>query len=210
MAWRIGDDLPDGRRQAPAAARNREPILAVLTRVLPPHARVLEIGSGTGEHAVHFARALPMVRWQPTDPDPAMRDSIAAWIAHADAPNVDAPLALDVTGTPWPIDAADAIVAINVVHVSPWHATLALLAGAARLLPSGGPLVLYGPYRRADVPTAASNEAFDASLRAHDPAWGLRDVAAVERAAADVGLELVETREMPANNLALVLRRRAG
>jgi len=210
MAWRIGEDLPDGRHHAPAAARNRAPILAVLARVLPADARVLEIGSGTGEHAIHVAAALPQVRWQPTDADPAMRASIRAWIAHAGTSNVDPPVALDLMAEPWPVQAADAIVAINVVHVSPWDATRALCAGAARLLPPSGPLVLYGPYRRAGVPTAPSNEAFDAQLRAHDTRWGLRRVEDVATVAADAGLDLVETIDMPANNLMLVLRRRGA
>jgi len=209
MAWRIGTDLPDGRQDAPSAARNRDPILGVLRRVLPPRGKVLEIGSGTGQHAVHFAAALPGLRWQPTDPDPALRASIAAWIAHAQAANVAPPLALDVEAQPWPVDAADAVVCINVLHVAPWRVVPALFAGAARVLPAGAPLVLYGPYRRADVPTVESNERFDAQLRAHDPEWGLRNIEHVARAAGAAGIDLVETLAMPANNLCVVLRRQA-
>lgn len=208
MAWRIGEDLTDGRHEAPAAARNRDPILALLRRVLPARGRVLEIASGTGQHAVYFAAALPGLRWQPSDPQPAMRASIAAWVAHEGVGNVDPPLALDVTATPWPVEAADAVVAINMVHVAPWHAAIALCEGAAGILPAGGPLVLYGPYRRDGVPAAPSNERFDESLRSHDPAWGLRRVEDMARVGADAGLELEEIVEMPANNLTLVLRRR--
>lgn len=210
MAWRIGEDLPDGRQEAPAAIRNRDPILAVLRRVLPARGRVLEIGSGTGQHAVHFAAALPGLTWQPTDADPAMRASIAAWISAAQLANVAPPLTLDIQVRPWPVHEADAIVCINVLHVSPWRASEALCSGAARILPTGAPLVLYGPYRREGVVTAASNERFDAQLRAHDPAWGLRGVEDVAATAAAAGLDLAETVEMPANNLTLVFRRRGG
>jgi SAM-dependent methyltransferase len=208
MTWRIGDDLTDGRQDAPSAVRNRDPILAVLQRVLPQTGTVLEIGSGTGQHAVHFAAALPQLRWQPSDADPAMRASIAAWIAHERVANVAAPVALRI-GEPWPVDAADALVCTNVLHVAPWHVVPALFAGAARVLQPGAPVVLYGPYRRAGVPTAGSNERFDAQLRAHDPAWGLRSVEDVASAARDAGFDLAETVEMPASNLCLVLRRAA-
>jgi Protein of unknown function (DUF938) len=195
------------RRSSPSAARNRDPILAVLRRVLPADGLVLEIASGTGEHAVHFAAALPGVEWQPTDPDEVSRRSIAAWRADVGLPNLRAPLALDVTGDDWPVERADAIACINMLHISRWGATVGLMAGAGRRLPAGAPLVVYGPFRQADVPTAPSNDAFDQSLKARDPAWGLRDVEAVAGEAAGQGLTLREIVPMPANNLTLVFRR---
>jgi len=194
------------RHVSPVVQRNRDPILEVLRRVLPARGAVLEVASGTGEHAVYFAAALPELRWQPTDPDPRSRWSIASWTEHTGAPNVAPPLALD-TRAAWPVDAADAVVAINMVHISPWPATLALLDGAARVLPPGGPLVLYGPYRVDGAHTSPGNTAFDAALRERDPEWGIRDVADVAAAAAAVGLPLVERVPMPANNQSLVFRR---
>ena len=167
------------RRTAPAAERNKEPILAVLRRVLPDSGLVLEIASGTGQHVVHFAQALPDLEWQPSDPDPEARSSIAAWIAHEGLPNVRPPLDLDVGAEPWPIERADAVVCINMIHISPWAATLHLMAGAARLLPMQGVLFLYGPFRRLDRETAPSNEAFDAQLRRQNPEWGVRNLEAV-------------------------------
>jgi hypothetical protein len=205
--WPIGDELGDGRLQAPAAARNRAPILDVLRRVLPAEGIVLEIGSGSGEHAVFFAAALPGLTWQPTEPDAALRRSIVAWTRVAGAANVRAPLALDVQQPHWPVSAADAVVAINVVHVSPWSAVPALFAGASRVLAAGAPLVLYGPWFRAGEPAAPGNVRFDATLRAHDPTWGVREVGAAADVAATQGLRLYETIEMPANNLVLVFRR---
>jgi cyclopropane fatty-acyl-phospholipid synthase-like methyltransferase len=193
------------RRTSPATARNREPILAVLQRVLPPDARVLEIASGAGEHAVYFSRAMPGIKWQPSDPDVHARESIAAWIAEEQLGNVAAPLDIDVcrevcsAAPPF-----DAVVAINMIHISPWEATLGLMAGAGRLLLAGGVLVTYGPYMRDGRHIAASNQAFDASLRARDSSWGVRDVADVEGAALMRGLRLREIVEMPANNLSLV------
>jgi hypothetical protein len=196
------------RRSSPSAARNREPILEVLRRVLPASGRVLEIAAGTGEHAVHFAGALPGLAWQPSDPDATSRRSIAAWRAEAALPNLHEPLELDVTAADWPVGAVEAIVCINMLHISPWAATEGLMAGAAARLAPGAPLFVYGPFRRAGVPTAPSNEAFDASLRARDPAWGLRDLDAVAQLAAGQGLDLVEVVKMPANNLSLLFRRR--
>ena len=195
-------------RHAPATARNREPILAVLRRVLPAHGLVLEIASGTGEHAAFFAAALPAIEWQPTDVDPAALDSIAARREAAGIANLRAPLALDVTSEPWPVDRADAIVCINMIHISPWRATEALLDGAAHVLPAGGTLYLYGPVRVGGAHTAPSNAAFDADLRARNPAWGVRDLEAVAAEAAAREIEVVETVAMPANNLSVVLRRR--
>ncbi|HEX8009799.1 MAG TPA: DUF938 domain-containing protein [Casimicrobiaceae bacterium] len=208
MTWQIGEELGDGRWHAPAAQRNRGPILEVLTRVLPPTGLVLEVGSGTGEHVVHFAQALPRLTWQPTEPDAALRRSIALWVRHEQLGNVREPLALDVRERPWPVSAADAVVCINVVHVSPWATTLDLLAGAADILPLGGVLYCYGPYRRHGRHTAPSNEAFDAKLRAYDPEWGLRDLEQICAAADRVGLELAEVLDMPANNFSLILRGR--
>ena len=192
---------------APATERNREPILTVLRRVLPPSGLVLEIASGTGQHAVHFAAALPSLQWQPSDPDPSQRASIAAWTEAHPTPGLLPPLALDVHDRPWPIERADAVVAINMVHISPWSATLALLDGAEKLLATGAPLVLYGPYLQSDVVTAPSNLEFDRSLRDRDPAWGLRSVEDVVAAATPRGFTRVEVVAMPANNVSLVLRR---
>jgi hypothetical protein len=180
----------------------------VLRRVLEPDARVLEIASGAGEHAAFFAAALPGVRWQPSDPDAGARDSIAAWRDHAGLPNLHAPVALDAADpASWPDAPADAIVCINMAHISPWAATEGLVAGAAARLPRGGQLFLYGPYLEADVPTAPSNLAFDESLRARDPAWGLRRLEDVVALAARCGLRLAERIAMPANNLCLVFVR---
>lgn len=200
----------DARRQAPSTARNREPILAVLRRVLPARARVLEIASGAGEHAIHFARAMPDWTWFPSDPDEAARASIAAWIASEGLANVRAPRAVDVREERWGVEDEapfDALVAINMIHISPWTATLGLLAGAGRLLQAGGVLYTYGPYMRDGRHTAPSNQTFDASLKARDPSWGVRDVAEIERAASAQGLALREIVDMPANNLSLVFVR---
>jgi SAM-dependent methyltransferase len=192
---------------APATLRNREVILDVLRRVLPARGLVLELASGTGEHATHFAKALPGLVWQPSDPDESARESIAAWTAELGATGVLPPLAIDASAARWPLDRADAVVAINVVHISPWEVTLGLLAGAARLLPPGGPLYLYGPYRRDGRHTSPSNEDFDASLRDRDPRWGVRDLEVVSRAAQEAGFSPPEVIAMPANNLSLVFRR---
>lgn len=192
---------------APATARNREPILGVLRRALPEHGLVLEVAAGTGEHAAFFARAFPALEWQPTDVDERALASIAAHRRDAGAANLREPIVLDVTHEPWPIESAAAIVCVNMVHISPWSAAQALLAGAGRVLPAGGVLYLYGPYRVGGRHTAPSNEAFDAQLRASDPAWGVRDLEDVVGEAEKHGLSLVETVEMPANNLSVVLRR---
>lgn len=194
------------KRSAPSATRNREPILEVLHQVLPDRGLVLEIASGTGEHAVHFAAALPGLTWQPTDPDADARASIAAWRDEAGLPNLRPPLPLDVTAA-WPVDAADAMLCINMIHISPWDATRGLMHQAGRLLPHGAPLLLYGPYKRPDRPIEPSNAAFDADLQARDPRWGLRDLADVEAEAAANALRLTRIVEMPANNLTLVFRK---
>ncbi len=197
----------DERQIAPAAERNKEPILTVLRRVLPESGLVLEIASGTGQHVVHFAGALPGLTWQPSDPDPQMRASIAAWLADAGLPNLQPPLDLDVLADEWSIERADAVVCINMIHIAPWAATLHLMAGASRLLPLQGVLVVYGPFRRFSRHTAPSNETFDAQLRRSDPEWGVRDLEAVTDVAEQNGLVLEEVIEMPANNLSVVLRR---
>ena len=204
----------DDRRYAPATQRNREAILAVLRRALPASGTILEVASGTGEHAVWFAANLPGVGIQPSDPDEENRASVAAWARFTGVASVRAPLAIDVTAPAWetgegvPRDVA-AILCINMVHISPWAATLGLMRGAGTLLPPGGVLYLYGAYKRGGVHTAPSNASFDASLRARDPAWGVRDLEAVTAAAADAGLAPGSVIEMPANNLSVVLRRRA-
>ena len=205
--WMPGDGEAAAKRHAPATLRNRDAIRAVLAGWLPASGIVLEVASGSGEHIVHFAASFPDLDWQPSDPDPAGLTSIAVWRAEAGLANVAPPLALDASASDWPVEQADAVLCINMVHISPWEATLGLLAGAARLLASGAPLILYGPYIEPDVPTAASNLAFDASLRARDPAWGLRDTEAVQAAARDAGLTFAERRAMPANNLMLLFRR---
>jgi len=193
----------DLRRHAPATQRNRDAIVDILRDALPSSGLVLEVASGSGEHAVHFAAAFPALDWQPTDPDPAALASIAAWRAEASLPNLRAPMQLDAA-TDWPVAQADAILCINMVHISPWDATLGLLRGAGAVLPSGGPLYLYGPYIRAGVETAPSNLSFDASLKARDPSWGLRTVEDVMAAANMQGLRFDRLIEMPANNLSLL------
>jgi SAM-dependent methyltransferase len=200
--------VADMRQYAPSTARNRGPILAVLRRILPADARVLELASGAGEHAAFFAAAMPGVVWQPSDPDPGARDSVAAWIAADALANVLPPRAIDAREALWDAaDAYDAIVAINMIHISPWDATLGLMAGAGRLLRDGGVLYTYGPYMRDGRHTAPSNENFDAWLKDLDAAFGVRDVADVEAAARAQDLTLREIVEMPANNLSLVFTR---
>jgi SAM-dependent methyltransferase len=198
---------PREPRHAPATARNRQPILEVLQRALPPEGHVLEVASGTGEHAVFFASALPSLVWQPSDPDATSLASIAAWVDEAGLPNVRPPVPLDATADRWPVDRADAVVCINMIHIAPWAACQGLMAGAARLLAPGGVLYTYGPYRVKGAHTAPSNEAFDASLRARNPSWGVRDVDDVAAVAKRHGLHLHDTAPMPANNLSLVFRR---
>jgi hypothetical protein len=195
------------RRSAPAALRNREPIAALLHGILPAAGTVVEVASGTGEHASYFARLFPDLDWQPTDPDDGALASIRAWRAEERLPNLREPLRLDASASDWPVDRADAILCINMVHISPWAATLGLLDGSARLLPAGAPLILYGPYRRAGVPTAPSNEDFDRSLKARDPRWGLRDLEKVVAEAEARSLRFEKLFEMPANNLTIVFRR---
>ena len=189
---------------APSAERNKQPILEVLTRVLPSTGLVLEIGSGTGQHVTHFAKALPGLVFQPSEMDEGLHASIAAWTRHEKLANVRPPLAFDVMRLPWPVSAADAVVCINVIHISPWEATLALMKGASEILPPGGVLVTYGPYRRNGRHTAPSNEAFDTSLKARDPRWGVRDMEEVVAAAKGAGIVFKEVVAMPANNFTLI------
>ena len=195
------------RRSAPAAARNREPIADVLRGFLPAKGLVLEVASGTGEHSLHFARTFPGLLWQPSDPEPASLRSIEAWRAESGLFNLLPPVALDARAADWPVDAADAIMCINMVHISPWAATPGLMRGAGRLLEAGAPLYLYGPYRQAGVETAPSNEAFDADLRARNPEWGLRSVEQVTDEAGRHDLTLERVVAMPANNLSLLFRK---
>ncbi len=203
----MSEPTPEEALTSPSVARNREPILAVLRRVLPERGHVLEIASGTGEHAVYFAAALPNLLWQPTDQDSLALRSIAAHRAAAGLANLAPPLPLDASASDWPVSHADAVVAINMVHISPWSATEGLMRGSARVLPPGGILYLYGAYKENGIHTAPSNAVFDESLRARHPDWGVRDVADVTRLANTHGLVLVERIPMPANNLSLVFRR---
>jgi hypothetical protein len=196
------------KRHAPATERNREPIAQVLARELPAQGRVLEIASGTGEHAVFFAARFPMLAWQPSDPDSDALASIAAYHADYSGNNLDAPVLLNaVAPATWPVQEAAAILCINMVHISPWEATQGLFAGAAQVLGSGqGPLILYGPYLEQGIDTAGSNLDFDASLKARDPRWGLRQAEAVDALAAQHSLVRTARYAMPANNIMLVYR----
>jgi len=208
----------DARLFASATDRNREPILAVLERMLAPRdgARgpdgdVLEIASGTGQHAVFFAARLSGLTFQPSDPDAERRASIAAWVAESRVGNVRAPLALDVTSETWPVERpVVAILCINMIHISPWEATLGLMRGAARWLAAGAPLYLYGPFMREGRHTAPSNAAFDADLRARDSRWGVRNLETVRDVAREHGFALDAVVEMPTNNLSVVFRRSPG
>jgi SAM-dependent methyltransferase len=195
---------------SPAVTRNRDPILAVLRRVLPDRGTVLEIASGTGEHAAYFAARLPDLIWQPSDVDPDALASIEAHGEAANSPNLRAPVTLDVTAPAWPVTQADAVISMNMIHISPWAAAQGLMAGAARLLADGAPLYLYGPFKENGEHTAPSNAAFDASLKARDPRWGVRDTGDVRALADSHGFDFIERVAMPANNLSLVFRRRAA
>ena len=196
------------RREAPAAARNRQPILNTLRAHLPPRGVVLEIASGTGEHAVHFAQALPALTFQPSDPGADQRASIDDWARTLGLANVRPALDLDASAGHWPIDHADAVVCINMIHIAPWTAAVGLMSGAARVLPAGGLLFLYGPYHRNGRPTAPGNETFDRSLRQQNEAWGIRDLEEVTALAASHEFAAPDIVEMPANNLSLSFRRR--
>ena len=200
----------DQRMFSPSAARNAEPILKVLKRLLPLRGVVMEIGCGTGEHAVHFAKEMPALTWLPSDPDPGSRASTASWIRFTGLNNVLAPRDVDVCSNVWDVEMLapfDALVSINMVHIAPWAATIGLFSGAGRLLGAGGRLCLYGPFIHRGAHNAPSNAAFDESLKARNPSWGLRDIVDLERVAQASGLGLVETIEMPANNSFLAFDR---
>ena len=197
----------DARRSAPAALRNREPIAEVLADWLPASGTVLEVASGTGEHSVWFAERFPNLTWQPSETHPDALASINAWREEASLPNLRAPVVVDASTSEWPLQRADAVLNINMVHISPWEASLGLIAGAARLLPADGPLILYGPWLKDDIETAPSNLDFDANLKERDARWGLRRVEDFAAAASDQGFELADLRQMPANNLMLLFCR---
>lgn len=194
------------KRHAPATARNREPILAVLRRVLPERGTLLEIASGTGEHAAFFAPRFPRLIWQPSDVATDTLSSIAAWVAEADLPNLRPPLYLDVTA-PWPVEALDAVFNANMIHISPWPTAVGLMRGTGERLRPGGVLVLYGPFRIGGAHVSDSNAAFDEALRAKDGRWGVRDLEDVVALAAEHGLAHDETVEMPANNRTVVFHK---
>lgn len=203
------NEFLDDRQYAPATERNRDAILQVLLQVLPPAGTILEVSSGTGEHAVFFAPRLRPRRWLPSDPNPIARASIAAWRKYQPADNLDAPIALDASDPVWQIEAAEpiaAIVNINMIHIAPWAACLGLLAGAKRILPSGGILYLYGPFKQEGKHISPSNAEFDQGLRSQDLDWGVRDLEAVVAAAQAQHLSLVKTCAMPANNLSVVFQ----
>jgi hypothetical protein len=196
------------RRSAPAALRNREPIAEVLSEWLPERGLVLEIASGTGEHAMFFAERFPALEWQPSDIHSEALRSIAAWRREAGQPNVREPIALDAAAPGWPVDHADAVLNINMVHISPWTSALGLIEGSARLLDPGAPLIMYGPWLKDDVLTVSSNLEFDADLKLRDPEWGLRRVEDFAEASEVRGFNLKAVRPMPANNMMLLFRRR--
>ena len=194
------------KRCAPAAERNKEPILEVLAEVLPPRGVVLELASGSGQHAAFFAERLPHLTWQPSDADPQALESVRAYVAEAGLPNLLAPVLLDARSEDWPLGSAEAVLCINMIHIAPWTACLGLLRGASRLLPKGGPLVLYGPFSIHGDFTAASNIEFDKALRGQNEEWGVRELAEIERSATEFGLELDRVVPCPANNHVVVLR----
>lgn len=195
------------KQTAPAAARNRDPIADVLAQELPATGLILEVASGTGEHVVHFAARFPALTWQPTDPDEGALASISAWREEAGLPNIRPPMMLDAAAQQWPVAHAEAMVCVNMIHISPPASGEGLLAGAGRLLPASAPLILYGPYIEDGVETAPSNLEFDASLKARNPAWGLRTVAWVDALARGNGLSRTRRVAMPANNIMLVYRK---
>jgi SAM-dependent methyltransferase len=208
MRFEPSDVLADGRIVSPSAERNKGPITEILIRVLPAQGDVLEISSGTGQHVLHFAQAMPHIRWQPTERDADCLKSIASWMAQTPRSNVNAPLSFDVHDEIWPVHDVAAVVCLNMIHIAPPSATEALLRGAGNVIARGGILFLYGPYRRKGRHTSVSNEAFDALLKAENPEWGVRNVGDVAHLAATVGLELEQTHDMPANNLAVIFRKR--
>jgi SAM-dependent methyltransferase len=198
----------DLRGFSPSTARNREPILQILREVLPETGSVLEVASGTGEHITFFAQKFPGIVFQPSDIDPAGHQSIAAWVSYLQLSNVLPPLSLDASDEAWPPMQVDAVLNMNMAHISPWEATLGLFRNASKALRLGGFLFMYGPFRVNQIHTAESNESFDQSLRARNPRWGVRDLEAVEAAAAKEGLRLERKIPMPANNFSLLFYRR--
>ena len=208
MRCETAEVLADGRIVSPSAERNKGPIAEVLMRVLPAQGEVLEVSSGTGQHVLHFAEVMPHIRWQPTERDPDSLKSIASWLGQTPPPNVNAPLRLDVHDVSWPAHDVAAVVCINMIHIAPPSAAEALLRGAGTVIAPGGILFLYGPYRRQGRHTSASNEAFGERLKARDPEWGVRNLEDVVHLASTAGLELEQIHDMPANNLAVVFRRR--
>jgi SAM-dependent methyltransferase len=201
--------LANDRLVSPSAERNKAPIGEVLSQVLPECGVVLEVGSGTGQHVVQFAQAMPNLIWQPSERDADCLRSIRAWLSVEQPPNVRPPLHLDVSALPWPVDSAAAVVCINMVHIAPWSATEALFQGSGSLLRGGGLLCLYGPFQRQGRHTSPSNKSFDALLRRQDPEWGVRDLDDVSLVADRAGFNLLQTHEMPSNNLTLVFGERS-
>jgi SAM-dependent methyltransferase len=210
MRCETADEETNGRLVSPSAERNKGPIADVLRRVLPQSGRVLEISSGTGQHVLHFAKAMPHLDWQPSEQDAECLTSIAAWLAAGTPPSVAKPIRLDVHDQPWPVTQASAVVCINMIHIAPWSATDALFRGARAVLQPGGILFLYGPYRQQGRHTAPSNEAFDRHLRAQNAEWGIRNLEDVAQIAETQGFELVETIDMPANNLSVIFKRNSN
>jgi hypothetical protein len=209
MQSRTMDNLSDdgAKRHAPATLRNRDAIADVLAKELPAHGTVVEIASGSGEHALYFAERFADLDWQPSDPDPEALASIEAYSAEYGGKNLQRPIILDACVEGWPLDSAAAIVCINMVHISPWEATIGLFKGAQKMLESGAPLILYGPYFEVDVQTAASNVDFDINLKSRDPRWGIREVQDIDKLAQSAGFQRTKRYPMPANNLMLVYRR---
>ena len=199
--------IPENALHFPATRRNRDPISAILADVLPASGLVLEIASGSGEHVVHFSRRFPALTWQPSDPDPDSLASIRAWADAQRPANLLPPLPIDASDERLPLDGADAVVCINMIHIAPWEAAIGLMRNAAKLLPAQGPLYLYGPFMLDGAHTAPSNEAFDRQLRRQDGAWGVRDLREVTAEARRHGLHPAGSFEMPANNLSVVFRK---
>jgi Protein of unknown function (DUF938) len=207
MSWKMG--AANERLYAPATERNREAILSVLKSILPTQGKVLEIAGGTGEHITFWAPYFPNITWQPSDPDPMHLASIEGWIAQLPAANILSPVQIDVTNQTWGIDSVEVILCVNMIHIAPWAACLGLLQGAQSLLSKGGLLYLYGPFKQQGKHTAPSNEAFDLSLRAQDPSWGVRDLEAVIDSAQKYDLHVQQVIPMPANNLSVVFCKRS-
>jgi len=203
----VFEDGGEARRFAPATLRNRDAIADVLRPILPPSGTVLEIASGTGEHILYFAGLFPDLIWQPSDPDTSALVSIEAWRSEAKLPNLQPPLKLDVIARDWAVEGVDGIICINMIHIAPWEAAIGLMEGAGKLLPTGGLLYLYGPYREEGVSLAQSNASFDISLKSRNPAWGLKETVDVIALAKNNGLSFEKRVEMPSNNLSLIFRK---